>query len=1049
MCMSTQESQNQTSCFYGLPNAAARGYFLCNQFLNRGQSVVFVRSAQTEEDALHAAIKEFGPQNARAIHLPQQHIGRMAALYQLLQNDTPFVLDLHAEDLDLQFPSAQEFKRRLFTINRGGSLRRQDLLDVLENAGYQREDYAECPGQYAVRGSVVDIFCLDKDLPLRLYFSGNTVQSIASFDLDTQNTRAQLDQATIIPLRFDQEEEPLSAYTQGAAYAFEESLPQEGSFPGAVVLSTLPSANATDCGLQANIRFGANWQLVEREAAQLKNRGISLTICCLNRGELDRLSEIMQDYASLSQTPVKISPLIQGFVNPAQKQAFITSCEILDRRYNSSTVLKNFTVEGAKRVRFKELAPGDYVVHQTHGIGKYLGLEIMDKEENPTDCLIIEYRRGSKLYVPMYDFKKVQKYISAGGKIPALSALGGTAWRDVKKRVKEEAQKTAKEILKLEALRQASPAPLTPGDPRIEQEFADSFPYVLTPGQAQAIEDVLRDLDLPRPMDRVLVGDVGFGKTEVAMRAALRVAVSGKQVMVLVPTTILADQHYKTFSKRLAGFPVNVRMLCRFQTPKEQKEVVEEIKSGVCDIIVGTHRLMSKDIVFKDLGLVIIDEEHRFGVKQKEKIKAKSAGVHTLMLSATPIPRTLNQSLSSLRDISLIDTPPRGRTPIKTVVTAWNNELAAAAITEELARGGQVYYVYNSVQSMESRYLFLKKLVPEAKICMAHGQMDEKLLEQTLWDFNQGKYDILLASTIIESGIDITNANTLIVENAQNFGLAQLYQLRGRIGRGSTKAYCYLFHPDWLFKKPAPQEEDNFAQLAAVRWNPKPEKDPTEEAKKRLAALMEFGELGSGFKLALRDMEIRGAGELLGVKQHGYVNEVGLSLYCDLVANEVKKLKGQPVKRELRATVSLPLPAYIPPDYLPDEAERLKYYKELMSADEAKTKVLLTRLADLCGPVPPEILNLTRVFALSARAGQLQIQHIDATQERLEISFTRDFKMPANFPSLLFERYGAENLEFLKSNSGDGIRLHFPAGADLVHEAEKAVLFFQTLPHGA
>ena len=489
-------------------------------------------------------------------------------------------------------------------------------------------------------------------------------------------------------------------------------------------------------------------------------------------------------------------------------------------RYNAARVIKHFDIEGAKRVRFKELQAGDYVVHQEHGIGRYLGLEVMDKEENPTDCLIIEYRRGSRLYVPMYDFKKVQKYIGAGGKRPTLSVLGGATWKDVKNRVKEEAQKAAKEILKLEALRQATPAPEITGDERIEQEFADSFPYVLTPGQEQAIRETLHDLDLAKPMDRVLVGDVGFGKTEVAMRAALKVALSGKQVMLLVPTTILADQHYKTFSKRLAGFPVVVRMLCRFQTAKEQKAVIEELKNGICDIIIGTHRLMSKDIRFKQLGLVIIDEEHRFGVKQKEKIRAMSAGVHSLMLSATPIPRTLNQSLASLRDISLIDTPPRGRTPIKTVVTAWNNDLAAAAITQELARGGQIYYVYNSVQSMESRYLFLKQLVPQARICMAHGQMNEKELEQTLWDFNKGKYDILLASTIIESGIDITNANTLIVEHAQNFGLAQLYQLRGRIGRGSTKAYCYLFHPDWLLKKPA-EQEDNFSDLAAVYWNPK------------------------------------------------------------------------------------------------------------------------------------------------------------------------------------------------------------------------------------
>ena len=484
-------------------------------------------------------------------------------------------------------------------------------------------------------------------------------------------------------------------------------------------------------------------------------------------------------------------------------------------------------------------------------------------------------------------------------------------------------------------------------------------------------------------------------------------------------------------------------MLCRFQTRKEQKEIVQQVKDGICDIIIGTHRLLSKDIIFKDLGLVIIDEEHRFGVRQKEKIKAKSAGVHTLMLSATPIPRTLNQSLSALRDISMIDTPPRGRTPIKTVVTPWNNELAQAAIAQELARGGQVYYVYNSVQSMESRYLFLKKLVPEARICMAHGQMKESELEQTLWDFNQGKYDILLASTIIESGIDITNANTLIVENAQNFGLAQLYQLRGRIGRGDKKAYCYLFHPDWLFKK---QEAHNpyAEELLSMSVYPNKEKDPTEEAKKRLSALMEFSELGSGFKLALRDMEIRGAGELLGVRQHGYANEVGLSLYCDLVAAEVKKLKGQPVQRDLRSTVNLPLAAYIPPDYLPDDSERLKYYKELMSADENRTQQLLAKLQDFAGPIPQELANLSHILQLARRAGKLKIYRLEYIAPAIEIFFTRDFHMPPDLPAQLFKQYGTR-AQFVRARHGDGIRISLQDTSDPATQAEQIINFFEPL----
>ena len=468
------------------------------------------------------------------------------------------------------------------------------------------------------------------------------------------------------------------------------------------------------------------------------------------------------------------------------------------------------------------------------------------------------------------------------------------------------------------------------------------------------------------------------------------------------------------------------------------------MKSGVCDIIIGTHRLLSKDISFQDLGLVIIDEEHRFGVKQKEKIKAKSAGVHTLMLSATPIPRTLNQSLSSLRDISLIDTPPRGRTPIQTSVTAWNNDLVVAAISQELARGGQVYYVYNSVQSMQSRYLFLQQLLPQARICMAHGQMKEAELEQTLWDFNHGKYDILLASTIIESGLDITNANTLIVENAHHFGLAQLYQLRGRIGRGDKKAYCYLFHPDWLFKEKTPQEEDSYAELLACAYKPSREKDPTEEAKKRLAALMEFSDLGSGFKLALRDMEIRGAGELLGVKQHGYVNEVGLSLYCDLVAAEVKKLKGEKVQRQIRASVHLPLAAYIPPDYLPDDSERLKFYKELMSADAQRATEILNRLADLAGPAPQELINLNRILQISRKAGLLQIYHIEYAYQGLDFLFTSQFQMPSDFPAKILAKY-APHVRFIKSRNGDGIHLELTSQQNPVDETEKIIYFFESV----
>ena len=1032
-----------SSFIYGLPNEAAKAYFVCRHLLQK--NILFV----TPHDPLDVqeAAREFAPANTDILTFPETDTGRIAALYRLLEPARgPRILVASYESLEIPLPSRQELLTRTCTLRPGDTLRRQELLDRLEGLGYTREEYAESPGQYAARGSVVDVFCPNEELPLRLYFSGNRIEMMSAFDLDSQNTKHPADKIVLLPLSFTQTPAVLADFLPDTLFVFDEPGRDFdfSRYPDARYITPLPHEGAINAHLKANVPFQAHMELADKEIDTLHQQGYTVRICCLNRGELDRLGELLADFPHAKTVPLSISPLTQGFIDPSEKLAFITSNDLLNRRYNASRVLHRFDLENAKRVRFKELETGDYVVHQEHGIGRYVGLEIMDKENNPTDCLILEYRRGSRLYVPMYDFKKVQKYIGTGGKRPTLAVLGGVKWQEVKKRVKEEAQKTAQEILKLEAKRQASAAPDLPGDARMEQEFADSFPYVLTPGQEQAIEETLRDLSLPKPMDRVLVGDVGFGKTEVAMRAALKTVLSGKQVMMLVPTTILAAQHYKTFTKRMAGFPVNVRMLCRFQTPKEQRAVVEELKNGVCDIIIGTHRLMSKDIVLKNLGLVIIDEEHRFGVKQKEKIRAKCTGVHSLMLSATPIPRTLNQSLSSLRDISLIDTPPRGRTPIKTVVTPWNNELAASAITQELARGGQVYYVYNSVQSMESRLLLLKQLVPQARICVAHGQMDEKQLEQTLWDFNNGKYDVLLASTIIESGIDITNANTLIVENAHRFGLAQLYQLRGRIGRGSTKAYCYLFHPDWLFKS-APQEENNFADLAAVRWNPTPEKDPTEEAKKRLAALMEFSELGSGFRLALRDMEIRGAGELLGVKQHGQISEVGLSLYCDLVAAEVKKLRGQRPEPTWRATVSLPLPAYIPPDYLPDEAERLKYYKALMSADETKTQQLLTQLTDWCGPVPPEIINLTALFALSRQATRLNIFHVDYVGEKLELLFSYRFKMPEHFPAELFRRFGPERVEFIKSRHGDGLHLLPLSGQAPLDFTREVLLFLSTL----
>ncbi len=1006
--------------FTGLPNISAACFDILK---TKSGAMAFCCKTYEQLSALSAAISTFAPARQKII-IEDDKFTLYNALYRisLLKPDAPVIIATTYENLHSALPGKRDFAAKLFTIKQNSSLNRTQLIDNLEACGYSREDFTELPAQYAVRGSVVDIFVAGEAAPYRLYFSGNTVGKISVFDIETQNTKINLDEFTVIPVKFEEQASSLYNWLKRfESVLYEPDEEAAALWPDALIYSPFAGDEATNKGYFANSNFNGDISLFDKEIAKLKAASYDITFYCLNRGELERLLDVFSSYLSLTRLKMDIAPLMQGFWNVKEKLAVFSSAELLNRSYHGSTLIRKFDSQNAKRIRFKELETGDFIVHQEHGIGQYIGMETIDNDGIPVDCLIISFKRGEKLFVPINDFKKVQKYVGTKGKAPRLSSLSGKSWKEIKKRVKEDAQKTAKEILRLEALRQANPAQTLYGDERLEREFADSFPYDQTEDQTKAIGEILNDITNTRPMDRVLIGDVGFGKTEVAMRGALRAALSGQQVLVLVPTTVLAAQHYKTFSARMAGFPINIQMLSRFQSKKEQSVIVKDINKGLVDIAIGTHRLLSKDIEFKRLGLCIIDEEHRFGVKQKEKIKAKSLGVHTLMLSATPIPRTLNQSLSSLRDMSVIETPPQGRMPIKTRLLPYNNDVISTAVREEIARGGQVFYVYNRVESMASRMALLQKLMPEVKICMAHGQMDEKELEATLWDFYNKKYDVLLASTIIESGLDVTNANTLIIENAQDFGLAQLYQLRGRIGRGSTKAYCYLLHPDWLFGKKQRDEEDSSIQ-SFFGSIPKKFKDPNEDAKKRLSALMELSELGSGFKLALRDLEIRGGGELLGVRQHGYANEVGLALYCDLVSAEVKKLKGEPIQRVQLATVNLRLPAYIPPDYLTSDSERLKYYRELLEADKDQKQVILSKLEDICGPAPVELKNLLEIMTLSREGGLLNIRHIEGYDGVTDVFFARQFKVPSDAVINLLKLFGSK-LKFLPAPNGDGLSI--------------------------
>ena len=1003
-----------------IPNISASAFLILNTLKQKSAHTLFVCNSEEELEIFEAAYKTFAPQNFayQFISIYEDKFSLYSALEKLLKNETPLFVATTYNALNQEIAGKKDFSTQILKIKKGQEINRTELLNTLNNLNYKRTDFAEMPADYAVRGSVLDIFPINAQKPCRLYFRANKIEQISDFDLDTQNTIKNIEEILILPFEFDITPSTLSRWLKDFETYFYEPKKEFTEQKEANILTALPTKEGQDSFLRSPLNFKSNFALFDTEIFNLNKKNIKSTFFCLNKGELDRLSEVFQDYDALKTLPLIIAPLQEGFYSTKENFAFFTSSQLLQHSYKQPNFADKFDKTYSKHVRLKELEKGDYVVHQEHGIGRYGGLITLEQDNLPLDCLLIEFKGSQKLYVPLHDFRKVQKYIGLKGRAPKISSLNTTTWKEVKKRVKEDAQKVAKEILQAEALRNAHKADILLGNEHLEREFADSFPYQETDDQTQAINEILQDLNKETPMDRVLIGDVGFGKTEVAIRAALHTVLSDKQVLVLVPTTVLASQHFKTFTERLQAYPITIEMLSRFQTKTEQKNVVEKIKQGKVDIVVGTHRLLSKDVVFKNLGLCIVDEEHRFGVKQKEKIKAKSIGVHTLMLSATPIPRTLNQSLSALRQMSIIQTAPQGRMPIKTFLCAYEDDIVTNAIREELARGGQVFYLFNTVATMEEKREYLQQLMPEIKIICAHGQMPEQELEKTLWDFYNKKYDVLLCSTIVESGLDVTNANTLIVENPQNFGLAQLYQLRGRIGRGNKKAYCYLLAPAWIFNK---QEEEYPTEFFT-----KKKKEPSyADAQKRLSALLEFSELGSGFKLALRDLEIRGGGDLLGIRQHGYVNAVGLSLYCDLVANEVKKLRGEPIVRKMYATVNLGVPAFISPEYLPNDEERLRFYKDFLEADEDAKQKLKHKLEDLCGPAPQELNNLIEIMQISADGGKLKIRAIEAGQKFYDFYFARNAQIPEGSIPKIMQMF-AGKIEFLPSQNGDGFRIFAP-----------------------
>jgi transcription-repair coupling factor (superfamily II helicase) len=706
------------------------------------------------------------------------------------------------------------------------------------------------------------------------------------------------------------------------------------------------------------------------EIRRLRDEGQTTLFVAATPGRAERTIEVLKEYdvlavpidraddARYAAVLVAVGALSRGFRLPDAGLQIYAEADVFEEDRRAPERRKSATKAFLSDLR--DLKIGDLVVHVDHGIGGFVGLKQIGVGDALQEFLELRYAGDDKLFVPVERLDLVQKY--TGATRPPVDRLGGASWERAKGRVKKAMRDMAEELLKLYAARKAVPGYAFSNDSHWQQEFEDAFEYDLTPDQVTAVADIKRDMEAATPMDRLLCGDVGYGKTEVALRAAFKAVMDGKQVAILAPTTVLAFQHEKTVKERFAGFPVRAEMLSRFRSPAEQKKVLVDLDAGKVDIIVGTHRLLSKDVQFRDLGLLVVDEEQRFGVGHKEKIKQLKKKVDVLTMSATPIPRTLNMSLIGIRDMSIIETPPKDRLSIQTNVVKFDQEVIRRAIQSELARGGQIYFVHNRVESIFSIGDLIQRLIPEARLVIGHGQMEEDALERAMLDFVARKYDILLATTIVENGLDIPNANTIIINRADRYGLSQLYQLRGRVGRSDRPAYAYLLIPP----------EDNLAPIA----------------KKRLAAIKEFSDLGSGFRVAALDLEIRGAGNLLGGEQSGHIEAIGFEMYMKLLEETVRELKGEAIDDDVRATVNLRVDLRIDESYVADMNQRLMLYRKVAAARrEDEIDRILDEAEDRYGPVPPSVLNLADYGRIRVMADRLGIESIDREGRTVVLKF--------------------------------------------------------------
>lgn len=934
---------------------------------------------------------------------------RMDVLGRLMREERIIVLARAAAAVQKGI-SKQEFSRLSLHLKLGDVIERDALLAKLVQLGYEHAEEVEGMGQFSARGGIVDVFPINSLVPVRIEFFDDEIDSLREFELQSKRSIRNTSSLSVLPLAgTDASGNPelfLSYLAEDAAVLFDEPMrireqilklikenpeikkqifgwedivaaaQERNVLYTALMLQKLHGAEPDEI-VSVTVKAMAPFQRqMDMLAAEVHNWLAAEERVLIVVGDKTKAESLREFFArhrlpsTLAAEGEAVVPqlvsivqgtLLNGFELPAARLVLITEKDIFGRQKKKLLTRKE---QGEKISHFRDIKVGDYVVHVNHGIGKYLGVETLDVGGVHKDYLHIKYGGDDKLFVPTDQVQLLQKYIGSEGEVPRLHRMGGTEWAKAKAKARASVQDIAKELIELYAKRKSVQGYAFSQDTTWQKEFEDAFPYEETTDQLTAVAEIKADMEKMQPMDRLLCGDVGFGKTEVAIRAAFKAVMSGKQVAVLVPTTVLAQQHYQTFTARFMNFGPVVDVVCRFRTAKEQKATMERTARGQVDILIGTHAILNqKKVKFKNLGLLIVDEEQRFGVKQKEKIKSLANGVDVLTLSATPIPRTLHMSLVGARDMSIIETPPAERYPIQTYVVENNDGILKSAIRREIKRGGQVYFVYNRVETIDRMRQRLEELVPEARIQTAHGQMPEEILERVMVDFYEGKYDILLATSIVENGLDVANANTIIVYNADYFGLSQLYQMRGRVGRSNHMAFAYFVY--------------------------QADKVLTETAEKRLQAIKEFAELGAGFKIAMRDLEIRGAGNLLGSQQHGHIASVGFEMYCRLLEEAVQSLKtGKPMEEIPEPVIELQVEAYLDGGYIADALHKIEIYQRIAAVrTNDELPGLLDELIDRFGEPTEPVMRLLSVARIRNYARALGIKSIIEKPALLEIAF--------------------------------------------------------------